>query len=523
MRYKSFEYRRFKQQAAVAAYARDVGLPALNAEAAQRQIAKQEYTVPRLIDYFKEVWPILEPETPLVLNWHHEAICEYLEAVTAGQIKRLLINIPPRTLKSTLGAIVWPTWEWLRYPHYRYVFASYAQSLATLHSVGRRTIIESPYYRTNYGSAFFLTSDHNQKMEFLNNHRGIMSSTSFGGTATGKGGNRVLVDDPHDAQAAFTENTKTNDARFFKRLITRLNNPTQDAIIVICQRVAQEDVSDICINLGYTHLKLPARATAKTRTVLLPSGKVFRERAIGETLDETRLSPPVLKELEETLDSNTLAAQYGQEPVPEGGGIFKEEWFEFVESLPDGLEWVRFWDCAVSKKDSADFTASLAIAFEPNSHLFYMRDLVHERMTTLDVEEKIIHWINREKGTINLVEVDGIGEPIFQHLSIAVKTMNRYLLAAPKQQKDKVMRARMWQGRAQARRFKIYDPERKWSDKFLKEVTNFRADLQHAHDDIVDSVSGAYDWFAHRYARQLAKSLDDMIREAREREGQPQE
>lgn len=520
MRYKPFDQRRFKQQAAVAAFARDVGLPALSAEAAQKLVSLQEFKIPRLMDYFLAVWPILEPETPLTPNWHHEVICEYLEAVTRGEIKRLLINIPPRTLKSTLGAIVWPTWEWLQFPHYRYIFASYAQSLATLHSVGRRTVLESPYYRTNYGSAFFLTSDHNQKMEFLNNHRGIMSSTSFGGTATGKGGNRVVVDDPHDAQAAFSENTKTNDARFFKRLLTRLNDPNKDAIIVICQRVAQEDVSDICISLGYTHLKLPARATPKTRMVYLPSGKLFKEREIGESLDESRLSPNVLKEIEETLDSNTLAAQFGQEPVPEGGGIFKEEWFAFVDSLPTGLEWVRFWDCAVSKKDSADFTASIAVAFEPNTHTFYMRDLVHERMTTLDVEAKIVHWIAREADTVNLVEVDGIGEPIFQHLAIAVKTMNRYLLAAPKQQRDKVMRARMWQGRAQAGRFKIYDPERAWSGKFLKEVTNFRADLQHAHDDIVDSVSGAYDWFAHRYARQLAKSLDDMIKEARERENE---
>lgn len=519
MKSKQFQALVQRHRDTVAARVRDARLPELSArEAAAKAQKRERLNIPTLFQFFLDVWPILEPETPLTANWHHQVMCEYLEAVSRGEIRRLLINVPPRSLKSTIAAIVWPVWEWLQFPHYRYVFASYAQSLATLHSIGRRALIESPYFRGNYGSAFHLTSDHNQKMEFQNNYRGLMQSTSFGGTATGKGGNRVIVDDPHDAQAAFSENAKTTDERFFKRLITRLNNPVNDAIIVICQRVAQGDVSEICLGLNYRQLKLPARATAKTSVVLHPDGTVFRTRAIGETLDPNRLTPAVLKEVEETLGANTFAAQFGQEPVPEGGGIFKEEWFSIIESYPDGLEWVRFWDCAVSKKDSADYTASIAIALDPTTVTFYLRDLVHERLSTLEVEAKIIHWVEREADTMHLVEIDGIGEPIFAHLAVHIRTLNRYLLAAPKQQLDKVKRAKMWQGRAQAGRFKLVDPDRSWCDKFLKEVTNFRADMEHAHDDIVDTVSGGYDWLAHRYAGVLSKSIDQMIKEAQERE-----
>jgi hypothetical protein len=141
--------------------------------------------------YIEQAWPILEPDVPFVPNWHIDYIAEHLEAVTAGEIRRLLINVPPRSMKSILVSVLWPTWEWIQQPGGRWIFVSYADALASKHSVDRRSVIQSDWYQARWRDQVQLSSDQNVKHEFLNTRRGVMVATSVGASITGKGGSAL--------------------------------------------------------------------------------------------------------------------------------------------------------------------------------------------------------------------------------------------------------------------------------------------------------------------------------------------
>src|SRR6476660_3069341 len=151
-----------------------------------------------LYAYLRQVWPILEPGTPFIDNWHIQYLADHLEAVTAGEVTRLLINLPPRYAKSIVTSLAWPTWEWIRNPYLRYICASYAESLAIKHSVDRRLIVQSAWYQDRWGESVRLVADQNEKAECVNERRGSMMAMSLTGAVTGKGGDRILVDDPHN-------------------------------------------------------------------------------------------------------------------------------------------------------------------------------------------------------------------------------------------------------------------------------------------------------------------------------------
>ena len=165
-------------------------LAALQAEQLKR-VAERSFPA-----FVRQAWPILEPTTAFLRNWHIDLVCEYLEAVTAGEIRRLVINLPPRYGKSLLVTILWPVWEWIRHPATRWVFTSYAESLAGQHSQDRRTLLQSPWYCRHWGPRVSLTSP-TEASEYWNAQRGRMLATSVGAAVTGKGGNRIVVDDPH--------------------------------------------------------------------------------------------------------------------------------------------------------------------------------------------------------------------------------------------------------------------------------------------------------------------------------------
>src|ERR1700686_1419792 len=165
--------------------------------------------------YIREAWHVVEPSTVYLENWHIDLIAEYLEAVTAGQIKRLLINMPPRYAKSTCVSIMWPTWVWAREgfpgkphnpvlegPGTRWLFASYADELRTKHSLDRRKLLQSDWYRARWPKPSELTSDQNVKTHFTNSSGGVMLATTMLGQGTGLGGNVIVLDDPHNAKSS---------------------------------------------------------------------------------------------------------------------------------------------------------------------------------------------------------------------------------------------------------------------------------------------------------------------------------
>ena len=155
-----------------------------------------------LYEFVQQAWPVMEPGVPFVPSWHIEVICEHLEAISSGDITRLLINIPPRHSKSTIVSVAWPMWEWITAPQEKFLAASYSGALSIRDNLKARRLIESNWYRDNWGHLFQLSGDQNAKQRFENDKTGYRLATSVGGTATGEGGSRLILDDPHGAQDA---------------------------------------------------------------------------------------------------------------------------------------------------------------------------------------------------------------------------------------------------------------------------------------------------------------------------------
>src|ERR1035441_6876383 len=161
------------------------------------QRLKAERNRRRLRTFIETAWPVVEVE-PFVPGWHIDAIAENLDAITRGQIRNLLITIPPRHTKSTIVSVMWPCWEWIDHPERRWLFASYAESLATRDNVRSRRLILSPWYQDNWGDRFQFADDQNQKQKTENDHGGHRIAVGTGGSATGEGGDRLVIDDPHN-------------------------------------------------------------------------------------------------------------------------------------------------------------------------------------------------------------------------------------------------------------------------------------------------------------------------------------
>lgn len=189
-----------------------------------------------LYEFVKQSWHVVEPGVPFIASWHIEAICEHLEAVSHGEIRNLLINIPPRHSKSTIVSVMWPAWEWLADPSQKFLCASYAGVLAVRDNLKCRRLVQSPWYQERWGTIFALSGDQNAKQRFENDKTGYRLATSVGGTATGEGGSRLVLDDPHGAQDAQSDAMRESAIEWFDMVwSTRKNDPKHDAMVTIMQ------------------------------------------------------------------------------------------------------------------------------------------------------------------------------------------------------------------------------------------------------------------------------------------------
>ena len=310
--------------------------------------------------YVEWAWPILEPATPFLGNWHIDLICEYLEAISAGQLRRLVINMPPRYGKSLLVSVLWPTWEWLTHPSTRWVFVSYSEALASRHSLDRRRLLQSEWYRRHWGSRIRLTHDQQAKLEFHNTRRGMMVATSVGASITGKGGNRLVMDDPHNPMQAESDAQRAHAIDFYTHtLSTRLDDKRRDATVLVMQRLHTRDLAAVCLDLGFEHLCLPALASSRT-TIVFPRSGQTRVRESHEPLWPTREPVAQLDEQRQLLGSYGFAGQYQQDPVPRTGGMFVRDWWGWYDDPPGTFDEVlQSWDLAFKDGDGSDFVVGL--------------------------------------------------------------------------------------------------------------------------------------------------------------------
>lgn len=293
-----------------------------------------------LREFVKAAWSSMDG-SEFQSSWAIDALCDHLEAVTRGHIKRLLINFPPRCGKSNVASIAWPAWVWAQSdtsfvagPNVRFLCGSYNHTLALQHSNATRRLIQSPFYQGFWGERFDLMSDQNAKSQFDTDKGGKRIATSVGGTLVGLGGDVCLVDDPSNNESVESEAEREKTLSWWKELSsTRLNDPKKSAIVVVMQRLHEQDVSGAILDGDekYTHLMLPMRYVPKRHCVtIIGPGKIWQDPRL-ETREDLlwpeRYGEAEVKALEQKLGPYLASGRLQQLPSPAGGGIFKEEWW----------------------------------------------------------------------------------------------------------------------------------------------------------------------------------------------------
>lgn len=318
-----------------------------------------------LSKYFRQSWKVLEPETEFLRNWHHDLISEYLTAVKLGQILRLIINIAPRTTKSLLTTVAFPTWWWTTSPSNRFLFGSYSASLATKHSVMRRNLIESQWYQDGYGAKVELTADTNMKTEFANTATGFMKSAGIKGGVMGEGADCVIYDDPHNPKGAESEPEREATLQAMDLMwSSRLNNKKIGRVILVMQRLHAMDATAhlLAKNMGYENLVLPTIAEKKTIVVFPVSGKkIVREE--GDLLHPARDGQPEIDQAKKDMGSFGFAGQHQQRPVPREGAIIKVAWLQkFYMELPSRFDQIlQTWDLTFKGTSRSDYVVGLGL------------------------------------------------------------------------------------------------------------------------------------------------------------------
>lgn len=466
-------------------------MPAVSLSPADLLECERELYRRSLADFVQGAWAVLEPGQPYSHGWHIDAVCDHLTAVTRGEIIRLLINIPPGTMKSLLVNVFWPAWEWgpLGLTHHRFIGASHEEGLATRDNMKMRRLIQSEWFQERWPLP--LTGDQNAKTYFENTDTGWRQSCPVK-SMTGKRGDRVIWDDPHSVEGALSEADRQTAIRVFNETLpTRLNNPDRSAIVVIMQRLHEQDISGhiLANDFGYVHLCLPMEFEPERRCCT-PIGFIDPRTEPEELLFPARFSRIVVDRDKKVLGSNGTAGQFQQRPAPRGGGMFKEAWFGWYKVPPKIKYRVIYGDTAQKTKEGNDYSVfeCWGLTFEGQLVLL---DLLRGKWESPELRRNCKEFYKKHKavqgqGTLRAVKIEdkSSGTDLIQ----SIKREGVPIIGIPRSV-DKVTRAHDAAPYVEAGLVLLPDSERApWVSDFMREVSQFP---KGTNDDQVDPMLDA--------------------------------
>jgi len=473
-----------------------------------------------LYTFLQYAWRWFDP-SPFTPGWPIEAVAEHLEAVADGEIKRLIINIPPRCAKSSLVSVAFPSWVWAQShegptsgPGVQFILSSYAGQLSMRDNVKARRLIESPWYRSLWGDRVMLTSDQNTKGRFDNSRGGVRIATSVGAAVTGEGGDIIIVDDPNGAQDATSEAVIESTIEWWdSAMSTRLNRPKEGAYIIIQQRLAENDLTGHVLEKSdgeWTHLMLPMRYEAD-RSFVTSIGWQDPRTEEGELLWPERFGDEEVSSLERRLGPWAAAGQLQQRPEVKGGGIIKREDWRLWERdrFPDMDYVIASLDTAYTTKQAGDYSALVVLgvfsgemvdmqaqaAKGANGQIVrtyntntppkvMLMNAWQERLELHELVNKVAEACRIGRVDKLLIENKAAG------LSVAQEIRRLYghepwavQLIDPKGQ-DKM--ARLYSVQHLFSEGMVYAPDRSWADLVITQAAAFP---KAKHDDLVDALS----------------------------------
>jgi hypothetical protein len=361
----------------------------------------------------------LNPQTMYQHNWHIEVIAAALEECRTGRLKRLIINVPPRSLKSHLCSISFSAYLLGHNPAARIVCASYAQDLADNLAGSCRTLMMSPFYRDIF-RATRLASTRQAIHDFKTTMNGGRLSTSVGGVLTGRGGDFIIIDDPLKPEEAYSDAQRqaVNDW-YDHTLISRLDNKATGCIIVIMQRLHEDDlVGHLSSQPDWKLLRFPAIAEEdETHVITTPYGPATYTRRQGEALHPERESLEILCGIERIQGTYNFNGQYQQRPAPLGGGMVKLEWFKSYaphEGPEEFGQIFQSWDTANKTSDRNDY--SVCTTWGVSEKHLYLLDVLRDRIDYPTLRRRVRAHAHAFGATNIVIEDKASGTQLIQEL-----------------------------------------------------------------------------------------------------------
>lgn len=506
----------------------------------------------------KNAWKITEPGVPFVNGIHIDAICDHLTYVSLGDIDDLVINVPPRHSKSTTTAVSWPAWEWSWHPSTQWLFASYAQGLSIRDSIKCRRLINSHWYRERYADVYSLAGDLNKVMRFDTTANGYRLATSVGGSATGEGGDRIVVDDAHNMMEIESDKVREGVVSWWRNVMsTRGNNPKKLGRVIVAQRGHHMDLPGYAIGTGnWVHLKLPGyfrrndrcvtrakkdgpmrERDPKTGELTQPPAKnprfavpLKKDQEIWRDprqLEDQLLTPERFGELEmikmaSELTDRGFEAQIQQNPSDKAGNILKKHhWRPWKEpEMPVCQMVIQSYDTAFEEEEVNDFTARTTWGvFEWEEHndpdvLWKIKypgqprlgaillERMEERLSFPDLREAAMQSYADWKPDRILIEKKASGHSLAQELKRAGLPVSRIKVSDSKHVRAHAASLVLERGC-------IWFPfGRKWAVDVIDHCAKFPAG---EHDDITDTVTQMLLWLRRRWnAEYLDEDEDDI-------------
>lgn len=449
--------------------------------------------------FIRKTFNQVDPGTPYRENWHIEAIAHHLAMCAKGELKRLIITLPPRHLKSICASVAFPAWLLGRDPACNVVCVSYSNDLAAKHARDCRSVIEAPWYRKTFRGTR-ISPRKNTETELVTTRNGGRYATSVEGTLTGRGGNVIIIDDPIKPDSAMSETERERVNDWFQRVAyTRLNDRSQGVIIIVMQRVHEDDLVGHVLELDdWTVLEIPAIAEEpKPYRIGDDPGDVYL-RPGGEPIDPDREGAEDLAKIKRMMGGFNFAAQYQQAPIPVEGNLVKREWFRSYAKRPARQDMdavVLSWDTAGVADEMNDY--SVCTIWGVVGENYYLIDVVRQQLDYPDLKRTALRLVREHDADIVLVEKAGTGIPLAQELK---RQLGMPVWALPARG-DKEIRfaaqsAVIEQGR-------VWLPDSApWLDAFIRELLGFPGTR---HDDQVDSVELFLRFVTGRRGRTLVR------------------
>jgi predicted phage terminase large subunit-like protein len=422
-------------------------------------------------------------------NWHLEAMAHQLDRVRAGETRRLIITVPPRSLKSIACSVAWEAWMLGHDPSVNFLCVSYGAELAAKHARDCRIIMQSEWYRRLFPGTI-LSRERNAEHDFQTTARGGRFSTSVGGTLTGRGGDIIIIDDPMKPEEAMSETARKYATDWAANtLASRLNDKVEGAIVLVMQRLHDADLAGHYLEAGgWDHLSLPAIAD-EDEAIPLGAGR-FHHRRKGDVLHPAREPLAALEAQKLTMGSAAFSAQYQQAPIPPGGVLVQRSWLRRYQSPLErarGDTIVQSWDCA--SKDGIFNDYSVCVTALLRKQETYILHVSRERLEFPALCKRAVALARAFDIDALLIEDAASGTQLIQHLK-AEQPGGVPLPIRRKPEGDKVARLAGVTARIEAGG--VFLPvEADWLAEFERELLGFP---NARHDDQVDAFSQLLNW-----------------------------